>query len=71
MFENGNIFGNTDFSLQNGNTDFIVFCNSYFFQTFTFFKFDNQDKDSFRGVSALQSSAYIESARRSAYPAKA
>ena len=46
FFENGNVFGNIDLPLQNGNffgiyTDFIVFCNSYFFHAFKFFKFDN------------------------------
>jgi len=34
IFENGNIFGNVGFSLQNGNTDFIVFCNSRAFHIF-------------------------------------
>jgi len=36
-FEKGNI----DYSLQNGNFDFILFCSSNFFNTSTFFKFDN------------------------------
>jgi len=38
--ENGNIFGNIIFSLQNGknfgNIDFTAFCNSYVFQMLQF-----------------------------------
>jgi len=46
ILENGNIFGNINFSLQNDNflaihIDFIVFCNSYFFHNFKYSKSDN------------------------------